>query len=130
MRYLRIVEGLDKKYRGKDGDGTTSLMDRVHVMYYTHDNSQQQVLDDIKALLPKAEFHNELNVETTMRFVAKSEFLITSPSSLSYMSAYMCGGCHVVYPKPKEWSNTVMTQENYINDVFDVDGCEPEFEYF
>ncbi|GJJ74766.1 hypothetical protein EMPS_07124 [Entomortierella parvispora] len=140
-QYLKIVEGLQKKYlERRDG----SLMNRVHFVYHipTEENryeynpagvaSTQETLDRLKLSFPEAEFHDFHTLEKTVRFMAQSEFLITSGSSLSYMAAYFCNKCHVVFTTPKEWvrSKINMTEENYKQSLYYMKGWDPEIEFY
>ena len=141
-QYLKIVEGLQKKYlSGLDGP---RLMDNVHFVYHipTEENryeyapekevKTQATLDFLKIAFPKAEFHDFHTLEKSVRFMAYSEFLITSGSSLSYMAGYFCNGCHVVFTTPKEWIRTkvTMTQENYKKSLYYMDGWDPDLAFY
>ncbi|KAF9276924.1 hypothetical protein BGZ74_003503, partial [Mortierella antarctica] len=137
-KYVKIVKGLEAKYiKGRD-KSTPSLMDRVHFVYhipseenryeYT-ENPQgiakwQEALDGLKAAFPTAEFHDFKTLQRSVRFMAESEFLITSGSSLSYMAGYFCAGCHVVFATPKEWTHIgmKMTKDNYKQNLYYMDG--------
>ncbi|KAF9306023.1 hypothetical protein BG003_001139, partial [Podila horticola] len=142
-QYLKIVQGLEAKYIKGQDERSPSLVDRVHFVYhipseenryeYT-ENPQgiakwQGVLDGLKAVFPTAEFRDCKTLQRTVRFMAESEFLITSGSSLSYMAGYFCAGCHVVFSTPKEWVHTglKMTKENYKQNLYYMEGWDPDF---
>ncbi|KAF9285194.1 hypothetical protein BGZ68_004086 [Mortierella alpina] len=92
----------------------------------------QEPLDKLKAAFPKAEFLDFRTLERTVRFLAESEFMITSGSSLSYMAAYFCVDCHVVFTTPKEWikRGLKMTRDNYTQSLYYKDGWEPDFTFY
>ncbi|KAG0051087.1 hypothetical protein BGZ83_004119 [Gryganskiella cystojenkinii] len=151
---LQVVKGLEKKYPPPPApkkwwswlSSSPSLVDQVDFVYhiptederyeYTDDRQdiakRQQLLDEMKAVFPRARFHDFRTLQKTVRFLAESEFLITSGSSLSYMAGYFCAGCHVVFTSPKEWRSKglLMTKENYKQSLYYMEGWDPDFEFF
>ncbi|KAF9921667.1 hypothetical protein BGZ67_000334, partial [Mortierella alpina] len=103
--YGQIVEGLERKYLAKEGQANTTLstatgtplVENVHVVYHipTEENRYEYTanlynlgmfdapLKQLRGAFPKAQFHDFRTLERTVRFLAESEFLITSGSSLS-----------------------------------------------
>jgi len=153
-QYRQIVEGLERKYVPKViGDNTASnaptekpLLDSIHFVYHvpTEENRYEYTqnpynlgmfdapLSKLREAFPTAEFHDFRTIERTVRFLAESEFLITSGSSLSYMSAYFCAGCHVVFTTPKEYPQygLNMTRSNYKDILYYMDGWDVDLDYY
>ncbi|KAF9958607.1 hypothetical protein BGZ72_000105 [Mortierella alpina] len=160
-QYLKIFQGLQKKYlantKGQKGKSNNknnnnnnnkapmTLAD-IHFVYHipTVENRYEYTsnpailagyhgpLDALKAAFPLAKFHDFNTLESTVRFLAESEFMVTSGSSLSYMTAYFCAGCHVVFTTPKEWleNGLSMAQDNYATSLYYKDGWDPEFVFY
>ncbi|KAF9988218.1 hypothetical protein BGZ75_009837 [Mortierella antarctica] len=153
-QYRQIVEGLERKYLSKEGQANTTLnsptetplMENVHFVYHipTEENRYEYTvnpynlgmfdapLKKLREAFPKAEFHDFRTLERTVRFLAESEFLITSGSSLSYMSAYFCAGCHVVFTTPKEYPQygLTMTKDNYKQILYYMDGWDVDLDFY
>ncbi|KAG0046968.1 hypothetical protein BGZ83_007877 [Gryganskiella cystojenkinii] len=149
--YLTIIQGLQAKYLASESElspSPLSLLDHVHFVYHfpTEENQYeygysniptriaewQAVLDGFKTVFPAAHFSDFKTLQQAVRFMAESEFLITSGSSLSYMAGYFCAGCHVVFTTPKEWVSTKlkMTKENYKRNLYYQEGWDPDFEFY
>ncbi|KAG0051086.1 hypothetical protein BGZ83_004118 [Gryganskiella cystojenkinii] len=144
-QYLKIIKGLEGKYLQHDAK-SPSLVDQVNFVYHvpTEENryeysdspqglaKYQDALDGLKAAFPTAQFQDFKTLQRTIRFMAESEFLITSGSSLSYMAGYFCDGCHVVFVTPKEWVRVgvKMTEQNYRKSPYYINGWDPDFEFF
>ncbi|KAF9958609.1 hypothetical protein BGZ72_000107 [Mortierella alpina] len=153
-QYLKIFQGLQKKYlankKGQKGNNNNNkapmTLADIHFVYHipTLENryeytknpaylaKYQGPLNALKAAFPLAKFHDFNTLESTVRFLAESEFMVTSGSSLSYMAAYFCAGCHVVFTSPKEWvgNGLSMTQDNYTTSLYYKDGWEPDFMFY
>ncbi|KAF9955629.1 hypothetical protein BGZ70_010168 [Mortierella alpina] len=144
-QYRQIVEGLEAKYMPKEGT-EKPLLERIHFVYHvpTEENRYEFTqnpynlglfdapLTKLKEAFPTAEFHDFRTLEKTVRFLAESEFLIPSGSSLSYMAAYFCAGCHVVFTAPKEYGQygLNMTQSNYKQILYYMEGWEVDLDYY
>ncbi|KAG0046969.1 hypothetical protein BGZ83_007878 [Gryganskiella cystojenkinii] len=148
-QYLKIIQGLEAKYLSSKVWGaqpSPRLLDQVHFVYHIPSEENryeysdnvpgltklQGMLDALKAAFPTAQFHDFGTLQRTVRFLAESEFMITSGSSLSYMAGYFCAGCHVVFTTPKEWVRLKikMTKENYKTNLYYMEGWDPDFEFY
>ncbi|KAG0203636.1 hypothetical protein BGX28_004123 [Mortierella sp. GBA30] len=71
------------------------------------------------------------NLEGTEDTLAGSKYLMTSGSGLSYLAAYLCLRCHVIYDMPKEWTyrGVSMTKENYNMTFLYMDEWVPYIRY-
>ncbi|KAK9709371.1 hypothetical protein K7432_009075 [Basidiobolus ranarum] len=90
--------------------------EKVHFVFYSP-NDTEDILDELKGAFPKAQYHNMTSVEGTVKFLASSQYHITSGSSLSYTAAYLCPGCHIVFTEPKERFLSPLNDET-INKTF------------
>ncbi|KAF9576594.1 hypothetical protein EC968_006941 [Mortierella alpina] len=142
----QIVEGLEKKYITTTAQDGTPLVDNIHFVYHipSEENRYEYTqnpynlglfdapLKELREAFPKAEFHDFKTLERTVRFLAESEFLVTSGSSLSYMAAYFCAGCHVVFTTPKEYPQFGynMTRDNYKQILYYMDGWDVDLDFY
>lgn len=122
--YVKVIQGMRRKL-------SVSLpADQIHFIYYQPPDWRDEDgrLGALQRALPGANYHNMKSVEETLRFFVASKYMMTSGSSLSYMAAYFCVHCHVVYTLPKEYHGAEMTQDNY-NSYFFMDEWTPFVRY-
>ncbi|KAK9760750.1 hypothetical protein K7432_014896 [Basidiobolus ranarum] len=100
--------------------------DRVHFVYYTA-NDREDILTELKVKFPTAHYHNMRKVEDTIKFLASSQYHITSGSSLSYMAAYLCPDCHIIFTEPKERFISHLTDENLNKTFYYMDEWIPYY---
>ncbi|KAG0352413.1 hypothetical protein BGZ54_002811 [Gamsiella multidivaricata] len=126
--YIEVVKGMRQRL------AIPLPADKVHFVYYQSSWpswSNWKRLRDLKRALPNAHFHNLKSVEETVRFLIKSQYLMTSGSSLSYVAAYLCPKCHVISTMPKEYTTQgiVMTEDNYRHSFYYMDEWVPYIHY-
>ncbi|KAG0025649.1 hypothetical protein BGZ81_007002 [Podila clonocystis] len=110
--------------------------EQVHFVYYLSASSTNQGFDNsalqrMKEMFPKAQYHNLEKIEDTIWFLAQSSTLITSGSGLSYLGAYLCSECRVVFVEPKEyeWSKTAFNESTYDKNFYYMQEWIPHFRY-
>ncbi|KAG0326214.1 hypothetical protein BGZ99_009921 [Dissophora globulifera] len=128
--YVQILQGLETESK------KTISPENVHFVYYDAASIESQdkensVLVQLRQVLPNAQYHNFQSTEATVKFIAHSTIIITSGSSLSYLSAYLCPKCFVVFAEPKEYRglHVQFNEETYNKNVFYLDEWVPHFRY-
>ncbi|KAG0196158.1 hypothetical protein BGX28_010504, partial [Mortierella sp. GBA30] len=119
--YLKVIHGLRTRLQ------ILLPFNEVHMVYYIHEedaSTNKECLDQLRRGLPEeVQYHNLEGTEDTIRFLVGSKYLMTSGSSLSYLAAYLCPRCHVIYDMPKEYAlnGVSMTEENYYKTFYYMD---------
>ncbi|KFH72419.1 hypothetical protein MVEG_02710 [Podila verticillata NRRL 6337] len=110
--------------------------EQLHFVYYlaessNHREDDSSALQTLKEMFPKAQYHNLEKIEDTIWFLAQSATLITSGSGMSYMAAYLCSECRVVFVEPKEyeWSGMAFNESTYDKNFYYMKEWVPHFRY-
>ncbi|KAF9359729.1 hypothetical protein BGX34_008188 [Mortierella sp. NVP85] len=127
--YRDLIRGIEIYHQ------VTIPPENVHFVYYGA-SSYNRYMEDYKAIralqdiMPQARYHNYEDTWDTIRFLAHSKYLVTSGSSLSYMAAYLCAECHVIFTMPKEFIGYLSFDEStYFYNFYYMDEWIPDFRY-
>jgi len=126
--YQDLIRGIEIKHQ------VIIPIENVNFVYYEahpddRNNEDDKAIRDLKKKMPKAKYHNFENTGDTVQFLAHSKFLVTSGSSLSYLAAYLCPDCQVVFVKPKEYNSDPFDETNFTDNFYYMTGWEPHFRY-
>ncbi|KAF9957130.1 hypothetical protein BGZ70_009610, partial [Mortierella alpina] len=125
--YIEVIEGMRRKL------SIRLSLEQVHFVFYRPSwwsFKDWKRLWDLKRALPTAHYHDIESVEETVRFMIASKYLMTSGSSLSYLTAYLCPRCHVISTIPKEHlDKTTLSENDYTKNFYFMDEWDPSFRY-
>ncbi|CAO3564873.1 unnamed protein product [Mortierella alpina] len=125
--YIEVIEGMRRKL------AIGLSLEQVHFVFYRPSwwsFKDWRRLWDLKRVLPTAQYHDIKSVEETVRFMIASKYLMTSGSSLSYMSAYLCPRCQVISTIPKEHlDKATLSEDDYTKNFYYMDEWDPSFRY-
>ncbi|KAG0210661.1 hypothetical protein BGX28_009088 [Mortierella sp. GBA30] len=129
--YWKVIQGLRRER------SIELPMNEVHFVYYLDESTKtsnkeeyKRNVDRLQVLqrdFPQAQYHNLEATEDTILFLTRSTYMVTSGSSLSYLAAYLCPTCHVIYVMPKEY--TKMTEDNFRKTCYYLDEWIPVIRY-
>ncbi|KAF9359731.1 hypothetical protein BGX34_008190 [Mortierella sp. NVP85] len=126
--YRDLVRGIEILHQ------VTIPPENVNFVYYEASSYDRHNEDDsavtaLKQIMPNAQYNNLESTADTIKFLAHSKYLVTSGSSLSFMSAYLCADCHVVFVKPKEYNDDPFDESNYNSNFYYMSEWIPHFRY-
>lgn len=123
--YLQIYESLRLQHQFNPGRSSIHFVYRLTKNNFERDQARISTLHED---FPNAQVHNIKDVEDTVRFLATSKFLVTSGSGISFLAAYFCPNCHVVFTTPELHKNP-NTSKDYFRNIYYMDEWVPVHQY-